>query len=883
MKKNRLQHIVSILVLLLLLAACKDDAKDNSTIVDEFEAKIVLSRGGVVDSKKEIRIIVSNSDRVKKVEYFINAEPIGLSEADRFAIEWDPYYFSDEVGIVTLDALITDVTGEIIFGPDTELNILSSSKQSLRLGIKNGFEIRNSDQATLTWSGLDDAEVYHVQMWHINDPGTLVIDQQLEFTELLVEGLSEGEYEWRVKAANQYENWGAWTDIQLLVITGPIAPQPLSPIQKDVIDDTFTPEISWHSSDHAVGYIFEIANDSDFSNLIVQSETTETSYQTASLSLGTYYWRVRAKNEFGYLGDWNRIYQFTITGPNPPNVISPTEGVSAATSSGVRLLWEAMNNEKYDIQTDTHKRFKTARLYSNVEGNSLIITDYGKGANYWRIRTKNSNGLVGDWSDVHMFTANIAPIPDGVTVAPVVISIDAAWTKSNSPYYIVGSTTLDKNVKLTIEPGTIVKFTDDAQLILNGKLISRGLVDDMITFTSAYERPSAGDWQGLKFQSRLISTFDSEENYLEGPILEFSNISYGGSSNSSAIQIKRSGPFINNNHISDNLNTGVFFKGIEPITISSNIFEFNKHTTGWQHNGAAILADSSGESFTLKIIGNLIKNNSARLGSIYIKANEGSAVISKNIFLNNIGIDLYVAYYTPNVEITRNTFLDLDQDIYSVVELGGRQEMVIENTFQEASFTDNSSLEKNLILANGNDQINNNNFINNSAPLNLEAVRGSGNIQARSNWWGASDPFSIEDLIYHKADNSKLLSVDYSSFLSAPDINAPISSPQNLHILSNDATSMEIIWNENLESDIAGYRVYRDQDGEWPYDEVIDVGNALMHTLENVDLSAGVYIGVSAYDTSYVETNDNPITRLNENQTAGNESLISELDMSGIQ
>jgi parallel beta-helix repeat protein len=102
------------------------------------------------------------------------------------------------------------------------------------------------------------------------------------------------------------------------------------------------------------------------------------------------------------------------------------------------------------------------------------------------------------------------------------ITGNTTWTATNSPYYVTGLVTVHANVTLTIEPGTVVKFGQGADISginVNGTLVANG-ASSAIYFTDSRDgttpdgmtiggsTPSAGSWYGIQVLAGGSATMD---------------------------------------------------------------------------------------------------------------------------------------------------------------------------------------------------------------------------------------------------------------------------------------------------------------------------------------------------------------------------------------
>ncbi len=80
------------------------------------------------------------------------------------------------------------------------------------------------------------------------------------------------------------------------------------------------------------------------------------------------------------------------------------------------------------------------------------------------------------------------------TMVSGVISANTLWTKLNSPYLVTANTVVMPNVTLDLEPGVVVKFANNVQLMLRGSLRGYGTSVDSITFAADN---GVAQWNGV--------------------------------------------------------------------------------------------------------------------------------------------------------------------------------------------------------------------------------------------------------------------------------------------------------------------------------------------------------------------------------------------------
>jgi len=180
------------------------------------------------------------------------------------------------------------------------------------------------------------------------------------------------------------------------------------------------------------------------------------------------------------------------------------------------------------------------------------------------------------------------------------IATDTVWTKADSPYIVAGNFSVQSDVKLTIEPGTVIKFGKDSakeSLAVFGTLDALGTAADPIYFTSIKDdtvfgdtnedvdatSPSAGDWSGLViYEGGSVNLDHIVIRY--GGYFEVFLCSVGSTDISTYSIIADSGDPLNS--LADIYNDG------GTLVISNSIIEYGRDYGIRQRNGATSVEKS---------------------------------------------------------------------------------------------------------------------------------------------------------------------------------------------------------------------------------------------------------------------------------------------------
>lgn len=126
------------------------------------------------------------------------------------------------------------------------------------------------------------------------------------------------------------------------------------------------------------------------------------------------------------------------------------------------------------------------------------------------------------------------------TVVTTDIATDTTWNLAGSPYIIQNDIHVVPTATLTINPGVVVKLSQDDLFWIDGKLLAEGTVDNKIVFTSIDDDAYGGDtgdgnlYTAIRGWSALLFTQTATPSTLKYIIIRYSGggIEFSHSSNS---------------------------------------------------------------------------------------------------------------------------------------------------------------------------------------------------------------------------------------------------------------------------------------------------------------------------------------------------------------
>jgi len=149
-----------------------------------------------------------------------------------------------------------------------------------------------------------------------------------------------------------------------------------------------------------------------------------------------------------------------------------------------------------------------------------------------------------------------------------VVKEDRVLKASESPYILVGNLEVMPDIKLTIEPGVVVKSSGYNALIVNGNLQAKGTPDNPIKFVGLREGEK---WDGIRFGKKSFAY--NSEDIIEGHgcIIEYCEIKDARV----GILCEKASPLIQHNVV-ENCEEGIKCRDGSNPTIAYNLLKDNK-------------------------------------------------------------------------------------------------------------------------------------------------------------------------------------------------------------------------------------------------------------------------------------------------------------------
>jgi hypothetical protein len=310
------------------------------------------------------------------------------------------------------------------------------------------------------------------------------------------------------------------------------------------------------------------------------------------------------------------------------------------------------------------------------------------------------------------------------------------WNPEESPYLIAQSVTVLPQAKLSIEPGTIVKFAGYHRLTVLGHLVAKGTATDSIFITTVKTDGAPGDWDRISIERSGEALSDT---------LTYCHIQYGNI----GLACSQAFPVICRNSICCCSGYGLV-NTASTIEIRGNLLRDNYGGISCENGSAGIIE------------ANIIEENT----TAGIACAGSSPQISDNVVANNQR-GLQVQSESDPL-VWHNEFSSNEDAIYLFYYCDPHIEANEISSQQRFGFH---------LVGYNKPQIHFNNITQNGGYLAYLSDQYQ-DVPAQNNWWDTDDPNEVSTGVWDGNDNALLGKVLLDPILTAPvDSAGPRISP----------------------------------------------------------------------------------------------------------
>jgi len=239
---------------------------------------------------------------------------------------------------------------------------------------------------------------------------------------------------WRVRGRDSLWNYGPWSETGVIHIdlTEPISPTITGPLNNTITNQSIV-TFDWdYLTDTIDYYEIYVSQHADFSVLYYGPKINDSNshISTGPFADGVYYWKLRAVDLAGNVGNWSEtwIYEVDTVPPGIVTLLSPANGAVLDTNTPTFSWNPVVGAVLYRLILVFNNDWSSPIIIVDLNETSFLLPfSIGGAANvfYWNVRAIDAAGNIGGYDPAWTFTIDTIVVPEFEMVAPIYVIISA--------------------------------------------------------------------------------------------------------------------------------------------------------------------------------------------------------------------------------------------------------------------------------------------------------------------------------------------------------------------------------------------------------------------------------------------------------------------------
>ena len=536
----------------------------------------------------------------------------------------------------------------------------------------------------VTWTGLSDSvgiDSYALEVSRNSAFTNMTIQDTIDgsLTTFTCTNLIADTYHWRVRAVDDLGNNGAYSDSRYFITDTSVQPVTFL-LPADGHETNASPfTLTWAANSDSSGidsYAVEVSKNTLFTD-IVFTDTIDGSFTTDTISglyNDTYYWRVRAMDNFQNPGPFAAIWGFIMdTNVNQISTVLPAAG-HETTATSVVMSWTAITDsvgvDSYAVEVSKNSAFTNMVFTDTVD--AALTTDTVTGlyndTYFWHVRGVDDLGNTGLYSTTIGFVTDT--IVDSVTLSlpadgheTSVIDFLVSWISAGADSVGFDSFALEVSKSTAF---TSVVFTDTLDGAFTSDTVT-GLYNDTYYWRmrGVDDLANAGPYSAIRgfvtdtivAQVSASQPADAHETSAINFLVSWTAVTDSVGVDSYAVEVSKNSDFTNI----------AFTDTVDQANTSDTVTGLYNDTHFWRVRAIDDLGNGGAFSTTRGFVTDTIVNQvSASQPADGHETTAISLVVSWSAISDSVGVDSYALEVSTNATFTALAFTDtVDQAILS--------------------------------------------------------------------------------------------------------------------------------------------------------------------------------------------------------------------------